>query len=77
MKSSFAYYFTISINWTVDCRTIAINHKGSLMEIDTSNGHAEMDYAEHQRTYKGFIKATIICTAGIIALLVAMAIFLL
>ena len=47
------------------------------MEIDTSNGHTEMDYAEHQRTYKGFIKGTILCTVGIIGILVGMAVFLL
>lgn len=30
------------------------------MSIDTSNGHPAMDYAEHLRTYSGFIRATII-----------------
>lgn len=45
------------------------------MEIDTSKGHPAMDYKEHERTYKGFIKATVYGTALIIATLVAMAIF--
>ncbi len=30
------------------------------MSVDTSNGHPAMDYPEHVRTYKGFIRATII-----------------
>ncbi len=47
------------------------------MGIDTSNGHPAMDYPEHERTYKGFIKGSIICTIGVIAILVGMAIFLL
>lgn len=47
------------------------------MGIDTSKGHPAMDYAEHERTYNGFIKATVISTVGVIATLVAMAIFLL
>ena len=47
------------------------------MGIDTSNGHPAMDYPEHERTYKGFIKGSIICTLGVIDVLVGMAIFLL
>ncbi len=47
------------------------------MGIDTTKGHAEMDYAEHERTYKGFIKGTVICTIGVVAVLIGMALFLL
>lgn len=47
------------------------------MGIDTSKGHPAMDYAEHERTYNGFIKGTIWGTALVIATLVAMAFFLL
>ncbi len=47
-----------------------------MMSIDTSKGHPAMDYAEHERTYKGFVKATTYCTIGIIAILAAMAVFL-
>lgn len=47
------------------------------MGIDTSKGHPAMDYPEHERTYNGFIKGTIFSTVAIIAILVAMAIFLL
>jgi len=47
------------------------------MGIDTSKGHAAMDYAEHERTYNGFIKGTIYCTVGVIGILIGMAFFLL
>lgn len=47
------------------------------MGIDTSKGHPAMDYPEHERTYNGFIKGTIVCTVGVVAILVGMAIFLL
>lgn len=46
------------------------------MSIDTSEGHEAMDYSEHERTYNGFIKGTIWCTVGVVAILVGMAIFL-
>lgn len=46
------------------------------MSIDTSNGHPAMDYAEHERTYNGFIKGTIYCTVALVALLAGMAFFL-
>lgn len=39
-----------------------------LMNIDTSNGHPAMNYPEHIRTYKGFVRATVILT-GLTALL--------
>ncbi len=47
------------------------------MSIDTSKGHPAMDYPEHERTYSGFIKGTIIGTVGVIAILAGMALFLL
>lgn len=46
------------------------------MSIDTSKGHPAMDYPEHERTYNGFIKATIYSTVGLVALMAAMAFFL-
>ena len=36
-----------------------------------------MDYAEHERTYKGFIKMAKIGTVAVIVLLIGMALFLL
>jgi hypothetical protein len=43
------------------------------MAIDTSGGHPAMDYPEHLRTYRGFLRATAI----VIALIVAVLLFLL
>jgi hypothetical protein len=43
------------------------------MAIDPSGGHAAMDYPEHIRTYSGFLRATTI----LIALVVAVLLFLL
>ncbi len=47
------------------------------MAIDTSGGSPQMDYAEHIRTYRAFVKGTIILLAGVAAILAGMAIFLL
>jgi len=30
------------------------------MAVDPSGGHPAMDYPEHQRTYSGFLRATIV-----------------
>lgn len=46
------------------------------MTIDTSRGHPAMDYAEHQRTYNGFIRGTVILTTIVIVILAGMAYFL-
>lgn len=46
------------------------------MAVDTSKGHPAMDYAEHQRTYAGFLRLTKISIVALVALLVAMKIFL-
>ncbi len=46
------------------------------MGLDLSGGHAAMDYTEHQRTYKGFIKGTIILIALVVAILAGMFFFL-
>lgn len=47
------------------------------MSTDTAGGHPAMDYPEHNRTYNGFIKATIGTIIAIAALLIGMAVFLL
>jgi Bacterial aa3 type cytochrome c oxidase subunit IV len=39
------------------------------MSVDTSHGHPAMDYAEHNRTYKGFIRATVILVVLVVAIL--------
>ena len=51
------------------------------MSADTTSGHeathSAADYQEHVRTYKGFVRATIIFAAHCIVILALMAIFLL
>lgn len=46
------------------------------MGIDLSGGNAAMDYDQHQRTYKAFIRGTIILVAHLVVLLGLMAYFL-
>lgn len=46
------------------------------MTIDTSGGHHAMDYREHERTYRGFVRGAMILTASVIVILVGMAFFL-
>ena len=45
------------------------------MRIDPSEGHPAMDYTEHQRTYRLFLKGTIVLVLGVAALMAFMAIF--
>jgi hypothetical protein len=47
------------------------------MSIDTTGGHPAMDYREHERTYRGFVRGTIILTILVALILIGMAIFLL
>ncbi len=42
------------------------------MTIDTTNGHPAMNYPEHIRTYKGFLRGAIVLTVLIGLLLVGM-----
>jgi hypothetical protein len=44
--------------------------------IDTSKGHPDMDYAEHQRTYAGFLRFTKIAIVALVLLLAGMKFFL-
>ncbi len=46
------------------------------MAVDTSRGAAAMDYAEHNRTYHGFLKATQIGIIALVVLLAGMYVFL-
>lgn len=46
------------------------------MAIDLSASHKAMDAREHERTYKGFVRATVVCTLAVMAVLALMAIFL-
>ncbi len=46
------------------------------MSIDTSGGNHNMDYAEHTRTYNGFLRLTIIMIVFLVVLLAGMKFFL-
>ena len=46
------------------------------MAVDTKGGHPAMDYAEHTRTYHGFIRATVISVIFLVLLLAGMFVFL-
>jgi hypothetical protein len=45
------------------------------MHIDPSEGHPAMDYSEHERTYRLFLKMTIWLVASVIVLMALLAIF--
>ena len=47
------------------------------MGVDTSKGSRAMDYAEHERTYSGFLKGCIIVSTLSALLLVMLAVVLL
>jgi hypothetical protein len=44
--------------------------------IDTSGGHPDMDYAQHKRTYAGFLRGSQIAVVLLVILLALMAVFL-
>lgn len=46
------------------------------MGINTSAGHPAMDYAEHTRTYEGFLRLTKMLIAFLVVLLGGMYFFL-
>ena len=46
------------------------------MSIDSSSGHPAMDYAEHRRTYSGFIRGTITLVVLVAIILLSMLMFL-
>ena len=45
------------------------------MQIDRAEGHPAMDYAEHQRTYKLFVKLTVYLIVSVVVLMALLAIF--
>jgi hypothetical protein len=45
------------------------------MKIDPSEGHPAMDYAEHERTYKLFLKLTGYLIVGVVIVMAFLAIF--
>ncbi len=46
------------------------------MSSDMTGGHPDMDYAEHNRTFNGFILGTKILSGIVILLLIGMLVFL-
>lgn len=46
------------------------------MGLDTAGGHPAMDYAEHRRTYEGFLRLTKMLIVFLAVLLAGMAYFL-
>ena len=46
------------------------------MSVDTKGGHAAMDYAEHERTYAGFLRLIKIGVISLVVLLLGMKFFL-
>lgn len=46
------------------------------MSLDTSGGHPDMDYAEHLRTYEGFLRFTKIAIVAAAVVLIGMKVFL-
>jgi Bacterial aa3 type cytochrome c oxidase subunit IV len=45
------------------------------MRIDPKEGHPAMDYAEHQKTYKLFLKLTVYVLVGVVALMAFLVVF--
>ena len=45
------------------------------MHIDSKECHPAMDYAEHQKTYKLFIKLTILTIVGVVAVMALLYLF--
>ncbi|MGC1179687.1 MAG: aa3-type cytochrome c oxidase subunit IV [Methyloceanibacter sp.] len=45
------------------------------MRIDPAEGHPAMDYSEHQRTYKLFLKLALYTIASVIVIMVILAVF--
>jgi hypothetical protein len=46
------------------------------VSVDISKGHPAMDYAEHQKTYAGFLRLTKIAIVFLVLLLAGMKFFL-
>jgi hypothetical protein len=49
--------------------------EGSGMRIDPKEGHPAMDYAEHEKTYKLFLKLAVYVLVSVVALMAFLAVF--
>jgi hypothetical protein len=45
------------------------------MHIDPAECHPAMDYSEHQRTYRSFLKLALYTIVGVVVLLALLAVF--
>ena len=45
------------------------------MAVDTSDGHPEMDYPEHLKTYHVFLKGSLYLVIGVVLIMVLLALF--
>jgi hypothetical protein len=49
--------------------------EGSGMHIDPKEGHPDMDYTEHQKTYRLFCKLTGLTIIGVVIVMALLAVF--
>ena len=54
----------------------SLSDRGTPMAIDTTGGNHYMDYAEHSRTYAGFIRLSVMMIVFLVLLLAGMKFFL-
>jgi hypothetical protein len=45
------------------------------MKLNPSEGHPAMDYAQHERTYRLFLKGTLVLLVGVVVIMAFLAIF--
>ena len=45
------------------------------MRIDPNEGHPAMDYVEHEKTYKLFLKLSVIVLVSVVVLMALLAVF--
>jgi hypothetical protein len=53
----------------------AVQAQGSRMHIDPAECHPAMDYSEHQKTYKLFLKLSAVTVVGVVVLMALLAVF--
>jgi hypothetical protein len=56
-------------------RAIERASEGSGKHIDPKEGHPAMDYVEHEKSYKLFLRGTIYILISVIAIMVFLALF--
>lgn len=64
-------------SWGSKVPTERLNNRGGHnVAVNTSSGHSAMDYAEHTRTYAGFLRFTKYAIIFLVLLLAGMKVFL-